>query len=111
VSAALDLFPVALPTADAALHRRGGSEAAPVVLELEVEEETTENDSAPEAAADAEPSPVGIYEVTAGTTTYRWLCAPHVVTRKAGGWNCKRTGNLPSDFTCDDCVKERNGQG
>lgn len=58
-------------------------------------------------AAVAEPAPtrVGIYQITLGISTYRWLCARHVVERKAEGWACKRTGNV--EHECDDCMRDR----
>jgi len=50
-------------------------------------------------------TPVGIYYITAGISTWKWLCAKHVAAREAVGWSCKRTGNV--EHECDDCEAGR----
>lgn len=109
----LSLFNV--PNTGAA-RAAGGSAAAPATLsETEIAGAVAaggdEGAGATVGAASAAPAPeaptsVGIYYITLGISTYRWLCKQHVAERKANGWACKRSGNV--EFECDDCLKERN---
>lgn len=50
---------------------------------------------------------IGIYKVTNGWSTWRWLCAKHLAERKAEGWAADRIGTVTS-FGCDDCVPVEN---
>ena len=47
-------------------------------------------------------STVGIYRLTREWSTWAWLCARHVVERKAERWTAQRIGDV-SGFDCDDC--------
>jgi hypothetical protein len=49
-------------------------------------------------------SPICIYEITAGITTYVWLCETHRKNREAAGWTVKKHGEC--DQSCDDCTHE-----
>jgi DNA adenine methylase len=49
---------------------------------------------------------IGIYRLTREWSTYQWLCARHVETRKADRWIVERTGSC--EHFCDDCQREAN---
>ncbi len=50
---------------------------------------------------------IAIYEMTAGITTWTWLCRDHVTARRASGWTVKAPAPLPDGSRCSDCERER----
>lgn len=47
------------------------------------------------------PEYIGIFKMTNGWSTWRWLCPKHVEERRKEGWTAVQIGTA---WSCDDCV-------
>jgi len=83
-------------------HHAEENQRARTIEQREFERETADPVPFPVKAID---TPIGIYRVTLGISTYVWLCMRHVVARRGAGWACERTGGAEW-LTCDDCTRE-----